>query len=367
MVFKEGDTVEVLRSGDGPLGSWYSAKIVLGDVGNYLVRYQLLLTVNGDPILERVSEDDIRPIPALKVGGNWLIGDTIEAFDGHCWRVGKVSDVLHNGWFIIEFFGSSQFKSYHKSSIRDHQSWQGNEWILLGKGAGNINLDDMLSSSRHSQKSDIGVQKMKKNESSFDNVSIRGIHKRRSVAKGNGYKGIAMGKSFTLPEKMHPVSFPQKRRGGKPMFSFTVERKSGGFEVEKTDACPIFNEFSEGGDSNCSIASCSGGPRDNFLGDCYALNSRQPSKECDMGISFDGGKAYSESEFRGNSSSSEELATNVHMLELNAYHHTVQALHASGPLSWEQEALLTNLRLSLHITNEEHLFELRHLCTPQVV
>lgn len=54
-------------------------------------------------------------------------------------------------------------------------------------------------------------------------------------------------------------------------------------------------------------------------------------------------------------------AMDVHELELEAYRSTVRALHASGPLTWEQESLLTNLRLSLNISNEEHLLQLRHL------
>lgn len=60
----------------------------------------------------------------------------------------------------------------------------------------------------------------------------------------------------------------------------------------------------------------------------------------------------------------EELAEEIHSLELHAYRCTIEALHASGPLSWEQESLVTDLRISLHISNDEHLMELRNLvCT----
>lgn len=57
----------------------------------------------------------------------------------------------------------------------------------------------------------------------------------------------------------------------------------------------------------------------------------------------------------------EELAAEIHRLELHAYRCTMEALHASGPLSWDQESLITNLRISLHISNDEHLMELRNL------
>jgi len=55
------------------------------------------------------------------------------------------------------------------------------------------------------------------------------------------------------------------------------------------------------------------------------------------------------------------LPEETHCLELNAYRSTLVALYASGPLNWEQEILLTSLRLTLHISNDEHLLELKHL------
>lgn len=56
----------------------------------------------------------------------------------------------------------------------------------------------------------------------------------------------------------------------------------------------------------------------------------------------------------------EELDKKIHKLELHAYHCTMQALYASGPLSWEKETLVTNLRLLLHISNDEHIMEIRN-------
>lgn len=62
-----------------------------------------------------------------------------------------------------------------------------------------------------------------------------------------------------------------------------------------------------------------------------------------------------------------KLGVDIHNLELQAYKSTVLALYASGPLSWEQESMLTNLRLSLHISNDEHLLQLRNLLAAQVL
>ncbi|CAI9091300.1 OLC1v1026279C3 [Oldenlandia corymbosa var. corymbosa] len=57
----------------------------------------------------------------------------------------------------------------------------------------------------------------------------------------------------------------------------------------------------------------------------------------------------------------ENVEVSIHVLELQAYRCTLEALYASGPLSWEKELLLTNLRIMLHISNDEHLSELRNL------
>lgn len=48
-------------------------------------------------------------------------------------------------------------------------------------------------------------------------------------------------------------------------------------------------------------------------------------------------------------------------LELHAYRSTMEELCASGFISWEQEVMMTNLRLSLNISNDEHLLELKQL------
>ncbi|KAK9071327.1 hypothetical protein SSX86_009895 [Deinandra increscens subsp. villosa] len=51
----------------------------------------------------------------------------------------------------------------------------------------------------------------------------------------------------------------------------------------------------------------------------------------------------------------------IHRLELQAYRCTIEALHASGPLTWEKETMVTNLRMFLHISNDEHLIMLKNL------
>lgn len=55
-------------------------------------------------------------------------------------------------------------------------------------------------------------------------------------------------------------------------------------------------------------------------------------------------------------------AGDVHRLELDEYRSSIERLHASGPnITWEQETWITNLRLRLNISNEEHLMQIKNL------
>lgn len=114
----------------------------------------------------------------------------------------------------------------------------------------------------------------------------------------------------------------------------------------------------------CSVGSCSITSRNS-----YRLQfpvSAGPFEDIDSSCS-DAESVCQMGYVEGNCSppTQEELAEEIHRLELHAYRCTIEALHASGPISWEQEALMTNLRLSLNISNDEHLMELRNLISSE--
>ncbi|KAL5561816.1 hypothetical protein UlMin_031563 [Ulmus minor] len=109
----------------------------------------------------------------------------------------------------------------------------------------------------------------------------------------------------------------------------------------------------------CSVASCSL----NDIADCMRGSSRNSSLSSGAESAFPSLSSKKNTlPFHGH-----KLEGDIHKLELQAYKSTVEALFVSGPLSWEQESLLTNLRLSLHISNEEHLVQLRQLLSAQIL
>ncbi|KAI3522735.1 hypothetical protein L1887_00768 [Cichorium endivia] len=94
-------------------------------------------------------------------------------------------------------------------------------------------------------------------------------------------------------------------------------------------------------------------------------NDESDSDKCSVGsCSVD--NVSSDGESLNISSDDVAVTVSIHRLELHAYRSTLEALYASGPLSWEKEALLTNLRINLHISNDEHLTELRNLISSRV-
>ncbi|KAF6173413.1 hypothetical protein GIB67_027108 [Kingdonia uniflora] len=117
--------------------------------------------------------------------------------------------------------------------------------------------------------------------------------------------------------------------------------------------------------NECSVASCSSNysPK-------YTTRYSQKSSRDGADSFLDDAESFCPSIYERKyvtSCDNSNLEDAVHKLELHAYKMTLQALYVSGPLSWEQESLLTNLRISLHISNEEHLFQLRQLLSPQVL
>ncbi|KAL0323916.1 UNVERIFIED_CONTAM: hypothetical protein Scaly_2358700 [Sesamum calycinum] len=108
----------------------------------------------------------------------------------------------------------------------------------------------------------------------------------------------------------------------------------------------------------------------NLIGKCYRSESKQlfvpfiPACQETDTLCSDAESCYGSGSERKSSSLPLKESRR---LELRAYRRTLEALYASGPLSWEQEALLTNLRIMLHISNDEHLMELKHLISKTAI
>ncbi|KAA8550814.1 hypothetical protein F0562_002498 [Nyssa sinensis] len=320
MVFKEWDLVEVLRRENDLCGSWFSGKIIAidGD-GSYIVRYELLVDHKGEPLLEKVLGEYVRPQPPNGMGKRWMVGNIAEVFDVPCWRVGKVVKVLNNDYFIIKLFGSIQLKEFHQSNLRIRQAWNGSTWSMIEK-----------------------ISPNKENNLCYS------IYSQSFVRRGSTTDDISSLKA---------------RLGEKCMNGSTKMD----VKTDKTANYPLNSSsglvWSSEGSNHCSVASSSFIEFPEYYPNQYSLKSSRNifgSSDTELSFSSSSGQKHL------SPSPEDNIEVDIHKLELRAYQSTVQAFYALGPLSWEQESLLTNLRLSLHISNEEHLLQLRHLLSTQV-
>lgn len=190
--------------------------------------------------------------------------------------------------------------------------------------------------------------------------------------EGRRHRTIAASENpFPLPEKVDANDSPREMLGEKYTHACFNKRKTGFFEmdVERVKPLPkgavgysvaVSLEPNDADSVTCSVGSCS-----ITSNNPYKLPhhfSRGPVEDVDS--HFSDAESFCRWGYEDGNCllpTKEELAAEIHRLELHAYRCTMEALHASGPLSWEQETLVTNLRLSLHISNDEHLMELRNL------
>ncbi|EOY30962.1 RNA binding protein, putative isoform 3 [Theobroma cacao] len=88
-------------------------------------------------IVERVSRKAIRPCPpALVVPDNWVPGDVVEVFDNFSWKMATVLGILEKKYILVRLLGSSLEFKVSRFDIRVRQSWQDDEWVVIGKGSG---------------------------------------------------------------------------------------------------------------------------------------------------------------------------------------------------------------------------------------
>ncbi|XVF49278.1 hypothetical protein PTKIN_Ptkin03bG0255800 [Pterospermum kingtungense] len=395
MRFNKGAKVEVLSKKEVPSGSWHCAEIINGNGHSYTVRYEGYSSATDKMIMERVSRKAIRPCPPVLVVYNWFPGDVVEVFDNFSWKMATVLRSLEKQYILVRLLGSSLEFKVSKYDIRVRQSWQDNEWVVIGKGSGNCEngklgenyqnysseFQNTIGRRNRHVKGGCGHVNEKVNYRESVIASSRtpkrlcysqveahagAGQKLRAVEKeGRLYRLVAANPSVL--EQVDAVAFPRDMLGEKYIHD-SVNNRTGLSEVHADRRKPngavgcYFAENLETNDADsvtCSVGSCSVSSN---------IQYKLPHRVSTGPIEDDG--QYSDAESfcpRGDEggncllTTKEELAAEIHKIELHAYRRTMEALHASGPLSWEQEALVTNLRLSLHISNDEHLMELRNL------
>ncbi|XP_024030511.1 uncharacterized protein LOC21389071 isoform X1 [Morus notabilis] len=397
MRFKKGSKVEVLCKKDMALGAWRGAEIISGNGHTYCVRYAAVRGMEDGKTVDKVPRTSIRPCPP-PVGSvvNWASGDIVEVLDAGSWKAAIVLKVLDGGSCLVRLLGSFMEFKIHKSKTRPRRTWQDDKWVVFGKGCGsreaaksnnlpNLNCCDVpqvnarirlpagndglaLQDNNYGQDSYIVSAKSLKRASPFCSSQVEAHpSKVRAIQKWTDHQQVISRSPSPLLKKVDAVASPRDNLGENGMHASFSKQTNGHFEIERENligASSCFfersTEFSDSDSGACSVGSCS--VSSSGMNKFPSIVLAGPSQDADAHSSDAESFCGREDEEENCSLPlKEEGASRIHRLELHAYRSTMVAMHASGPLSWEQEALLTNLRITLHISNDEHLIELRNL------
>lgn len=389
--------MEVLWKNEVPSGAWSSAEIISSNRYNVTVRYDM--GVVDEPVVERVPRNLVRPCPpSLGSPESWIPGDVIEVLHNHSWKMAAVLKVLMKNQYIVRLVGSLHELKVHKVETRIRQSWLDGKWVLVGQDSGN-NRDQGCNglSSRNFYKLPSQVKTTKRKLDLYEERDSLSSYKRTNFQES----------CIVSPETIKRGStyfYPYNTTHQGDWQSWLIEKDGEHNQVAALDASqepgdvgkygytgqlqgqfricsPIDNgmmhlveenaerQIMQGGNLKCCSRSLENDDPDaSSVGSCSITGNRHfrvlgyPFGDADDHTS-DAESVIQLHTEDGNClvPNKEELAAEIHRLELHAYRCTMEAFHASGPLSWERESLITNLRISLHISNDEHLLELRNL------
>ncbi|CAM8966084.1 unnamed protein product [Rhodiola kirilowii] len=353
MRFTRGCKIEVLSKREVSFGSWRPAVIISGNGHNYTVRYDRLSA--DEPVIGWVSRKAIRPSPPVKVT-NWFSGDVVEVFHNFSWKLATILKGLGENQVLVRLHGSLDTLTVNLDDIRVRQSWENDEWIVMGKRS--LNCEGAKHYNMWAG-STLILKSSSPNWLAEYESSERAAKKYRQV-EIDGQINRVMENFIPSDEHGHSLHWCKmegKKRGRTSLmirFPAVAQRNESNQLVGSLSAV---RRYSNDEDSDlCSIGSCSTsdsweqihyGHADDSNGDLSdAESSNAPSHD---------------KKNRIHESQEEASAARIHQFELHGYRSTLRALHASGPLSWEQQSLISNLRLSLNISNDEHLMELKNL------
>lgn len=317
MRLKKGTEVEVMEKGELIFESWRPAKIVKGNGHTYVIKYDNC-GEDINLIVNKVPRKLLRPRPPPIEPRSYSSGDIVEVFENYSWRLAEILRILCTSIIVVRLLGSSKEIEVPLFLMRVPSTWKNDCWTT------------------YQRESDKHKNSTINNQSKGGNLSSQIPPSCLEVLKCDG--------DDLIREKYDTGAYTSGRSKKRPrtFLTPTVARAS-----KKKRTTTGKGRGSDDESKTSSVASCSF-----YNGSNRSVVHKVSQKKEFHGL-FDDAESFS-------STPKVPLMIN-HNLEFDSYYSTMMSLYESGSLNWEQELLLTNLRLDLHISNDEHLSTIRRL------
>ncbi|KAF6987555.1 hypothetical protein CFC21_005188 [Triticum aestivum] len=379
----------------GEVYAWRAGEVIWGNGHSYVLRW-----FDGGPDSERIRRTDVRPLPdpSVKLPADLAAGDSVEVLHSNLWKRAKVVGAAGHGQFEVKIAGSTEVLAADLSVLRPRMAYEGGEkgWVVIQKGekipvesaqpwrpvAGkNIkskaNINGGGKFAAHATNLNLG--KTKRSNYAVDADIVRDVKRFQGnvfLAKREPAARYHDNNIEVMDE--HPSHYLKKREQetsnhDKPN-NEEIDVVGGGTDSDSDDDSN--SSKSDPSSSSDGDSSSSGGSNSNSNGGARAVPPTaehcQENQEVQSPPSCKEEEQDSEerTESRGSAgmrhrpAADEEEEQNeqveehdhrVHGLELEAYVSVMKAFYFTGPLTWAKEELLSDLRLQLHVSSDEHL------------
>ncbi|KAJ8771224.1 hypothetical protein K2173_026091 [Erythroxylum novogranatense] len=142
-MFYVGQKVEVCSKQKEFIGSYYEATVIKcefspsSSIISYHVQYRNLIEEDSDnPLVEKVSADEMRPIPPPKPPcpspskyPDFKMFEVVDVFENSGWWSGQITGRHGRDRFFVCFPPTGEKLDYHHSQLRHHLDWTNRNWI----------------------------------------------------------------------------------------------------------------------------------------------------------------------------------------------------------------------------------------------
>nr|GEW17437.1 hypothetical protein [Tanacetum cinerariifolium] len=333
MKYKKGSIVEVLDKDEFCNEVWRCAQIVFRNDHNYTVSYVVYPGFTDEEDVEHLYGKFIRPLPPIvEVLKCWVPGDEVELFHDLAWKMANVLDDCSWNGYLVRLVGS----------LEELENFVCGNHIKMVNG-----LIQIVPNNRS-----VMVYYLKK--MLRDWFYLKDIF--FDAQKNHKLKesGIFSSK---MQKRASPCCYTQDEENEERPLKFRVSGKDGRRLIVLGTSTEMVDDVTNNRDMKENINGTNGSKTDSVVsssGSCSTNGCKPNDMYCRTSHDSDAESACQ-------SDTDKAWADEIQRQVLNAYRSTLDPLYASGPLTWEKETMVTNLHLSLHISNDEHLVMLENL------